>query len=89
MMSACVKWAKDHVEDFNSILSRQLSTIDEESTMWEECMARAREHGSMLSEVGLDFKDLVGKGVRLRDSGIDLSTGRSAEDGPAGLGLTT
>ncbi|GME57429.1 Vps51/Vps67 [Neofusicoccum parvum] len=87
MMSACVKWAKDHVEDFNSILSRQLSTIDSESTMWQECMNRAREHGAMLSEVGLDFKDLIGKGVGMRDSGIYMAPEKS--DKPQGLGLST
>ncbi|KAH7043181.1 Cullin repeat-like-containing domain protein [Macrophomina phaseolina] len=86
MMSACVKWAKDHVDDFNSILSRQLSTIESDSPMWQDCMARAREHGAMLAEVGLDFKDLIGKGVGNRDSGIDF--GATQEEGPTGLGLS-
>ncbi|KAK7538148.1 Cullin repeat-like-containing domain protein [Phyllosticta citribraziliensis] len=92
MMSACVKWAKDHVDDFNSILSRQLSTVDRDSATWTECMQRAQKHGSLLAGVGLDFKDLIGKGIGMEDSGIDLSSGRFGQDAVAelaGLGLGT
>jgi len=63
MMSACVKWAKEHVDDFNILLARQLSSVDTGSQTWEECMECTRQHASMLAEVGLDFKDLIGKGV--------------------------
>lgn len=63
MMSAAVKWAKDHVEEFNVILARQLSSVDPESEIWRGCVARARESAEMLRDVGLDFKDLVAKGV--------------------------
>lgn len=59
-MSACVAWAKKHVDDFNVILSRQLSSVDSESQTWKECMGRARTHAEMLADVGLDFKNLVG-----------------------------
>jgi hypothetical protein len=61
MMSACVKWAKEHVDDFNALLERQLSSVDESSETWKECMERAHMHASMLGEVGLDFKDLIGR----------------------------
>ena len=77
MMSACVKWAKEEVEAFNSILARQLSSTDKGGPVWTECMNRAKEHEKMLSEVGLDFRNLVG-----RDMGAP-----SANDGPVGLGL--
>ena len=30
---------------------------------WADCMERAREHAKLLVDVGLDFKDLVGRGV--------------------------
>jgi hypothetical protein len=60
MLSACVKWAKGHVDDFNALLQRQLSSVDSGSETYKACMARAHEHAAMLSEVGLDFKDLVG-----------------------------
>jgi len=60
MMSACVKWAKQHVDDFNVILLRQLSSVEEGSDTWNECMERARLHANMLSEAGLDFKDFIG-----------------------------
>ncbi len=61
MMSACVKWAKEHVDNFNVILSRQLSSVDPGSNLHNECMEEAHAHASMLSEVGVDFKDLVEK----------------------------
>ena len=63
MMSACVKWAKEHLDKFNVILARQLSSVKRDSPTWQECMERAREHASMMDEVGLDFKDLVGVGL--------------------------
>jgi hypothetical protein len=61
MLSACVKWAKEHVDGFNALLERQLSSVDESSDTYKECMERAHLHASMLNEVGLDFKNLVGK----------------------------
>ncbi|KAK4126611.1 hypothetical protein N657DRAFT_643395 [Parathielavia appendiculata] len=61
MMSACVKWAKEEVDAFNAILARQLSGEREGSEAWTRCMDTAREHASMLSEVGLDFRNLVGQ----------------------------
>jgi len=59
MISACVKWAKGHIDDFNALLERQLSNVDERSKTYKACMQRARLHASMLSEVGLDFKDFI------------------------------
>ncbi|KAK0643675.1 Cullin repeat-like-containing domain protein [Cercophora newfieldiana] len=79
MMSACVKWAKEEVDAFNAILARQLSSAEEGGEVWTQCMNRAQEHAKMLSEVGLDFRNLVGKDVR-RESG--------AADTPVGLGLS-
>jgi hypothetical protein len=60
-MSACVKWAKEHVDLFNVLLVRQLSSVEEGGGVWEECMTQARQHASMLREVGLDFEGLVGE----------------------------
>lgn len=77
MMSACVKWAKEEVEAFNTILARQLSSTDPGGKVWTDCMERAKTHAEMLSEVGLDFSDLVGR--QLREDGD--------AGGPVGLGL--
>ena len=60
-MSACVKWAKEEVEQFNVILARQLSSTEQGGPVWTQCMERAKEHAQMLSEVGLDFTNLVGR----------------------------
>jgi hypothetical protein len=78
MMSACVKWAKEEVEAFNKILARQLSSTEEGSEVWTKCMDRATGHAKMLSEVGLDFQNLVGPDVK---EPIDRSS-------PIGLGLS-
>ncbi|KAL8732503.1 MAG: hypothetical protein Q9166_002717 [cf. Caloplaca sp. 2 TL-2023] len=59
MMSACVKWAKEQLDDFNVILARQLSSVQRGSPTWNECMDQAKEHAMMVNEVGLDFKELV------------------------------
>lgn len=79
MMSACVKWAKEEVEAFNVILARQLSSTDEGGEVWSLCMERAKLHAKMLSEVGLDFRNLVGATVQ--------DTEKAVADGPVGLGL--
>ncbi|KAF2188373.1 hypothetical protein K469DRAFT_703883 [Zopfia rhizophila CBS 207.26] len=78
LMSACVKWAKEHVDAFNVIVARQLSSVDQESPLWKECMDQAHAHAAMLVEVGLDFKELIGKG------------GEEDVDGkPIGLGVSS
>jgi hypothetical protein len=61
-MSACVKWAKEQVDTFNILLERQLSSTERGGQVWTDCMAQAKEHAEMLSDVGLDFKGLVGRG---------------------------
>lgn len=78
-MSACVKWAKEHVDQFNIILKRQLSSVEEDSKVRTECMDLAHEHARMLKDVGLDFSELVGSGV---------GEGEPASEGPVGLGLS-
>lgn len=79
MMSACVKWAKEEVEAFNAILARQLSSTDPGGAVWKKCMETVREHAKMMSEVGLDFKSLVGR---------DLQNGMVNSSSPVGLGLS-
>lgn len=81
MMSACVKWAKEEVDAFNTILARQLSGEEEGSQVWTQCMDRAREHALLLSEVGLDFRNLVGQNVR-------TAAENGSPDVPVGLGLS-
>ena len=77
LMSACVKWAKEQVDTFNTILARQLSSTERGGLVWTKCMDQAKEHAKMLSDVGLDFKSLIGR---------DAMSGAGSE-GPVGLGL--
>ncbi|KAK4210740.1 hypothetical protein QBC37DRAFT_442566 [Rhypophila decipiens] len=74
MMSACVKWAKEEVDAFNLLLARQLSSAEEGGEVWTQCMNRAKEHAVMLSEVGLDFRNLVGRNVKAGATEVPKST---------------
>ncbi|UPK97658.1 hypothetical protein LCI18_008593 [Fusarium solani-melongenae] len=80
MMSVCVKWSKEEVEAFNVILARQLSSTEPGGAVWTQCMDRAKEHAKKLSEVGLDFVNLVGRDLQ--------SGGPVEEEAPIGLGLS-
>ena len=62
MISACVKWAKERLDEFNEILARQLGSVRVGSETWRDCMERAKEHAGMMGEVGLYFVNLVGVG---------------------------
>lgn len=63
MTSAAIKWAKEHVDEFNNLLARQISKLQKDSEEWNYCIERAKEHAGMLGEVGIDFKGLIGRGV--------------------------
>ena len=75
MMSACVRWAKERLDDFNEMLGRQLSSVVPESKTWVECLGRAREHAGMCGEVGLEFGELVRVG---RGSVVDVDAPEAA-----------
>jgi exocyst complex component 8 len=67
MMSACIKWARDHLETFNSILRRQLSTVERGGKVWRECMDVVWGHErEMLGEAGLEFREVVGRGLEIK-----------------------
>lgn len=85
-MSACVKWAKEEVEAFNTILARQLSSTEEGGEVWALCMDRAKEHAKMLSEVGLDFRNLVGQKAK-KAKASTVKPGKNSSPG-IGLGLS-
>ena len=61
MMSACVKWAKERLDAFNTVLGQQLGSVRKESITWQDCVEKAKEHAGMMADVGLDFRDLVGR----------------------------
>lgn len=67
-ISACIKWANDHLETFNTLLVRQLGAIEKEGKLWRECMDVVWGHErEMLGDVGLDFREAIGRGLELRD----------------------
>ncbi|KAJ4379873.1 exocyst complex component exo84 [Didymella sp. IMI 355093] len=83
LMSACVKWAKEHVEAFNAILTRQLSSVDRQGEVWSECLELAQEHAGMLREVGLDLSEMVGC-----EEGVGREREREREREVVGLGVS-
>jgi len=69
-MSACITWANEHLEVFNALLVRQLSAIEQGGKVWTDCMDVVWSHErEMLGEVGLDFREVIGRGLGRRDGG--------------------
>lgn len=69
LTSACIKWAKHHLDGFNALLTRQLSSVQRGTTVWQKCIDIVHEHADSLTEVGVDFVDLVATGLDLHDNG--------------------
>jgi hypothetical protein len=80
MSSACIKWAKEHLDEFNAALSRQLSSVQRDTGVWRDCMGIVDEQASMLIEVGVDFKDLIASGL---ENGHAQQEGDNGEPGDA------
>lgn len=59
MSSASIKWAKDHMDGLNTVLNRQLSSVERDTPVWQKCMEIVYEHANMLYDVGVDFKDMI------------------------------
>lgn len=77
-MSACVKWAKEHLDNFNKILVSQLSNVQRDSMTWRDSIKQAQEHAQMIDEVGLDFKGLVG--LELEDEVSNIAPVAAADE---------
>ncbi|GAB7355089.1 hypothetical protein MBLNU459_g5673t3 [Dothideomycetes sp. NU459] len=61
--SAVVKWAKERIDEFNESLDRQLSSVEPGSALQIECIDIVKQQSQVLSEVGVDFSDLVARGL--------------------------
>lgn len=60
MMSSCVQWAKERLDEFNALLTRQLGSVRVGSADWNDSLAKAIGNAGTLGDVGLDFANLVG-----------------------------
>lgn len=67
MTSACIKWAKQHLDGFNALLTRQLSSVQRGTTVWQKCMDIVHEQAEVLMEVCVDFTDLVAQGLGVNE----------------------
>ncbi|CAF9939980.1 MAG: exocyst complex component exo84 [Alectoria fallacina] len=63
MMSSCIQWAKERLDELNALLGRQLGSVSPSCVDWNSCLGKAIENAGMLGEVGLDFANLVGLGL--------------------------
>lgn len=79
MMSSCVQWAKERLDEFNALLGRQLSSVRARSEEWNECLGKAIGNAVMVGEVGLDFANLVGLGL-MKDKKNGEKVERQRED---------
>ncbi|KAJ5097890.1 hypothetical protein N7532_004891 [Penicillium argentinense] len=69
MSSSCIRWAKHHLDGFNGLLSRQLSSVQRGTSVWQKCLDIVHEHAALLIEVGVDFTDLVARGLEDGEDG--------------------
>jgi hypothetical protein len=58
------------VDEFNAVIERQLSSVARDSDVWNASLRVVREQAATLSEVGVDFKDLVLQGLTDEPSAI-------------------
>ncbi|KAJ5657327.1 uncharacterized protein N7484_000976 [Penicillium longicatenatum] len=63
MSSSSIRWAKQHLDGFNALLSRQLSSVQRGTSIWDKCLEIVHEHAAHLNSVGIDFTDLVAQGL--------------------------
>ncbi|KAJ5919367.1 hypothetical protein N7466_010310 [Penicillium verhagenii] len=63
MSSSSIRWAKQHLDGFNALLSRQLSSVQRGTSIWDKCLDIVHEHAAHLNSVGIDFTDLVAQGL--------------------------
>ncbi|CAI7655508.1 unnamed protein product [Penicillium pancosmium] len=70
MSSSCIRWAKHHLDGFNGLLGRQLSSVQRGTSVWQKCLDIVHEHAALLTAVGVDFTDLVARGL---EDGEDAS----------------
>ncbi|TKA76977.1 hypothetical protein B0A55_04904 [Friedmanniomyces simplex] len=63
--SAVVAWAKERVDEFNGVVGRQMEGLERGGEAWGKCVEVVRAQVGVLSEVGVDFTGLVGKGFLL------------------------
>ncbi|KAF3177893.1 exocyst complex component exo84 [Orbilia oligospora] len=59
LSSPLVKWAKEHVEGYSDLVTRQLSSVTREDDVFEQCVQYTLLHSTLLTDVGLDFRDLM------------------------------
>lgn len=57
--SAVVKWGREKMDDFCSIVSRQIEGVDRRDPLQSECQQAVLGEMAVLSEVGVDFGGLI------------------------------
>ncbi|KAK3721382.1 exocyst complex component exo84 [Vermiconidia calcicola] len=83
--SSVVKWGKERVDEFNAVIERQLSSVERGGALWRECVDVVRGEVGVLSEVGVDFRGLVGRKLAVLAGDLGGRDGASwGEEGARG-----
>lgn len=59
LSSPLVKWAKEHLEGYAHLLGRQLASVSRDDEVYDQCVQYTELHSTLLTDVGLDFKELL------------------------------
>ena len=91
--SSVVKWAKERIDEFNESLERQLSSVEQGSPLWNECIDVVKHQSEVLRDVGVDFSGLVAKGLaeatyKQDQHMLPAELSIRGKGGPIGLGLS-
>ena len=79
-MSAVIKWSNTHLEAYNSVLQRQMSSVERNGRVWRECMDVVWEHErATLGENGLDFREVIGRGLEMKELPVVVSETKSRD----------
>lgn len=82
--SVGVRWAKGRVDEFLGLVGRQLSVVQKGGEEWKRCVAIVEEQAGALSEVGVDFGGIVGRGLEEHVAASSNGAGQGV-----GLGVRT
>ena len=84
-MSAVVVWAKEHLDEFLKVLKRGLEGL-EAGEARQRILDVVMDHAAMMSEVGVEFGELVKGAVAGSDDGVngngDVTNGHAVKEEP-------
>lgn len=87
--SAVVKWGREKVDDFCSIVSRQIEGVEQRSALQGDCQRAVLGEMTVLGEVGVDFSGLILQNLKWAEQFSGKSPARSLTKSPVPAGGMT